>query len=63
MRTSKNYPLRIDSVKSSEFTGEIGMTLCPGKHQSDGVSGAWYRDLSMDLNAIKQWDTSILISL
>ena len=63
MKTSFTHPLRIDSIKANEHSGEIGMTLCPGKHQSNALSGSWFRDLSMDLKVIKQWDAKILISL
>lgn len=63
IKTSFTHPLRIDSVKLNESSGDIGMTLCPGKHQLGALTGSWFRDLDMDLSEIKQWDTEILISL
>jgi protein-tyrosine phosphatase len=62
-RTSVTHPLRIDSVKVATHSGEIGMTLCPGKYQEYAITGRWDRDLVRDLQVIKQWDTKVLISL
>ena len=53
MKTSETYPLRIDSVEVPGTAGRIGITLCPGKKQPNALSGAWYRDLAVDLPAIK----------
>ena len=39
------------------------MTFCPGKHQSDAASGAWTRDLGTDLEAIRAWGASALVTL
>ncbi len=63
LRTSETHPLRIDTVQARPGWGLIGMSLCPGKQQADGWSGHWQRDLGMDLERIRAWDASILVSL
>ena len=66
-RTSENSPLRIDAVTPGEGRGEgrgrIGITLCPGKTDSEGISGPWARDLDTDLDAIRDWGATAVISL
>lgn len=61
-RTSATDPLKIDFVKTPGG-GLIGMTLCPGKKQSQAESGSWNRDLDLDLDAIQQWGAEVLVSL
>jgi ADP-ribosyl-[dinitrogen reductase] hydrolase len=39
------------------------MTFCPGKKQVDAMSGAWNRDLGIDLQAVKDWGATVLVSL
>ena len=62
-RTSKTHPLQIQSVVPPGATGRIGMTLCPGKKQADALTGAWDRDLDLDLQAIRGWGGRVLVSL
>ena len=62
-KTSKTHPLRIDAVDVPGTTGVIGMTLCPGKVQTNGLSGEWKRDLNLDLRVIQEWGASTLVSL
>ncbi|TXG94127.1 MAG: phosphatase [Zoogloea sp.] len=62
-RTSKSHPLRIDAVQARPDWGLIGMSLCPGKQQVDGLSGHWQRDIDMDLARIQAWGASIVVSL
>lgn len=63
VRTSSSHPLRIDSVNYPFTRGEIGMTLCPGKQQARGRSGArWQRDLAADLDAIRGWGADHLLT-
>ena len=62
-KTSKTHPLRIDAVNVPGTTGVIGMTLCPGKVQTNGLSGEWKRDLNLDLQVIQEWGASTLVSL
>lgn len=52
VKTSESHPLRIDIVKPISSSGSIGMTLCPGKQQNDGLSGRWKRNLGLDIKAI-----------
>lgn len=61
MRTSMTHPLRIDSLPLG--AGRIGMTLCPGKTQVNGVSGAWARDLDLDLASVSAFGATALVSL
>ena len=62
-RTSDTHPLRIDYVRSGVMTGEIGMTICPGKHQEHALSGRWKRDLKKDLERIIQSGATTLVTL
>lgn len=61
-RTSQTHPLRIDAV-SVPGGGTLGMTICPGKHQSNGTHGAWARDLDSDVDAIAAWGTKVVLTL
>ncbi len=62
-RTSASSPLRIASVTPGEGYGRIGITLCPGKTDPDGMSGSWARDLDTDLDAIAHWGASAVLTL
>jgi ADP-ribosyl-[dinitrogen reductase] hydrolase len=58
-RTSSDDPLRIGAIGWGAGGGEIGMTLCPGKKEP----GRWDRDLEADLQTIRQWGASTLVTL
>lgn len=61
--TSVDSPLRIASVHVSHG-GRIGMTICPGKKSSTSISGhGWDRDLSIDIQAIRDWGADTVITL
>jgi ADP-ribosyl-[dinitrogen reductase] hydrolase len=62
-RTSLSHPLQIAEVSAPGATGAIGITFCPGKKQVSAMSGAWDRDLGIDLDAIKAWGASAIITL
>lgn len=62
VRTSENSPLRFDSVRP-ESGGEMGMTICPGKHEDSAYSGRWERDLDIDVAAIAKWGASAVVTL
>jgi protein-tyrosine phosphatase len=62
-RTSETHPLEIAYVQASPDHGRIGITFCPGKHQPDAATGSWHRDLDTDLDAIKNWGASLLLTL
>jgi ADP-ribosyl-[dinitrogen reductase] hydrolase len=61
--TSEKHPLRIDAVAVPGSAGAIGMTLCPGKKDPYARFGAWDRDLAADLEAIREWGASAIVSL
>lgn len=56
-------PLRIDPVSAGEGMGRIGITLCPGKNDPRGMTGAWKRDLTDDLDAIRDWGAGAVVTL
>ena len=62
IRNSANSPLRIASVRLKS-AGEIGMTICPGKHEVGALSGKWERDLDADIKAIVKWGASSVVTL
>ena len=62
VRTSQSHPLEIAAV-SALGGGVVGVTFCPGKHQPGALTGAWARDLALDLDAIKAWGAGVLITL
>lgn len=61
--TSATHPLRIDPLAVPGCPGLIGMTLCPGKSGRSSISGAWNRDLGTDLQVIRDWGASTLVTL
>ncbi len=61
-KTSQTHPLEIHAL-STPGGGCIGMTLCPGKRQPYAVTGPWNRDLAADMDAIKAFGASTLITL
>lgn len=63
IKTSDTHPLRFDYVSPLGCTGRIGMTVCPGKKGSGLYGGNWQRDLTTDLQQIKDWGATTLISL
>ena len=62
IRNSLNSPLRIDSALL-KGGGEIGMTICPGKHQADAITGTWERDLQTDVRAIADWGAAAVVTV
>jgi ADP-ribosyl-[dinitrogen reductase] hydrolase len=63
MRTSISHPLQIAEVIVAEGLGKLGITFCPGKVQSFGQTGAWHRDLGLDLDAIVAWNAAVVVTL
>ncbi len=61
--TSEKNPLRIDELPAPGTAGCIGMTLCPGKKDPYAPFGAWDRDLATDLQAIRDWGASTVVTL
>jgi rhodanese-related sulfurtransferase len=61
-RTSHSHPLQINAL--SARSGLLGLTFCPGKKQALPASGtAWDRQLDVDIAALQQWQTALLLSL
>jgi ADP-ribosyl-[dinitrogen reductase] hydrolase len=63
LKTSTSHPLRIDSVAVGRACGRIGLTFCPGKKQTDALSGVWDRSLDDDMKAIKAFGALALVTL
>lgn len=66
-RTSLSHPLQIAEIRPAlepnAAYGRIGVTFCPGKKQLSAVSGAWDRDLGIDLDAIAAWGAAAVVTL
>jgi len=63
-KTSVDHPILIAEIRlEPPLRGRVGLTLCPGKHQDNAVSGAWRRDLDIDLDKIRQEGWTHVISL
>jgi ADP-ribosyl-[dinitrogen reductase] hydrolase len=63
IRTSISHPLQIATVDAGPGMGRIGITFCPGKKQPGAMTGAWDRDLGIDLDAVAYWGAVALVSL
>ncbi|HEV2569539.1 ADP-ribosylglycohydrolase family protein [Sphingomonas sp.] len=61
--TSLSHPLQIATVDAGPGMGRIGVTFCPGKKQPGAMTGAWDRDLGLDLDAVTDWGAVTLVSL
>jgi ADP-ribosyl-[dinitrogen reductase] hydrolase len=63
IRTSHTHPLQIAAVQPLPNSGRIGITFCPGKKQASAMTGAWDRDLGIDLDALREWGAAAIITL
>lgn len=63
MLTSQSHPLQIAAVQAAPGFGLIGITFCPGKKQPNAASGAWDRDLGIDLDAVREWGAAAIVTL
>jgi len=63
MRTSITRPLQIATIPAGPGLGRVGLTFCPGKTQRSAMSGAWARDLDVDLDAVAGWGAAAVVSL
>ena len=63
MRTSTSHPLQIAEIMPAPGHGLIGVTFCPGKKQRSALTGAWDRDLDLDLEAIARWNAAAVVTL
>jgi protein-tyrosine phosphatase len=41
----------------------IGVTFCPGKYDPHAQTGSWDRDLALDLDAIRKWGATAVVTL
>ena len=62
-RTSRSHPLQIPFVTAGEGLGQIGISFCPGKWQPSAMTGAWARELDVDLKAIAAWGAKAVVTL
>jgi len=62
-RTSHSHPLQIAEVRASPAHGRIGITFCPGKQDPMAATGAWARNLDVDLDAIAAWGARLVLTL
>ena len=62
-RTSHTHPLQIAEVRASPSHGRIGITFCPGKHDDFAHTGAWERDLGIDIDTIAAWGAKLVLTL
>lgn len=63
IRTSQTHPLQIAEVRLTPSHGRIGITFCPGKQDRFAHTGAWDRDLALDLDAIVAWGAMLVVTL
>ena len=62
-KTSLTDPLKIAEVSAGTGLGLVGITLCPGKYDPHGMNGIWARDLSLDLDVIRDWKAAAVVTL
>ena len=64
MRTSLSHPLQIAEVETGlPGHGLIGVTFCPGKYDPYANTGAWDRDITIDLDAVRDWGAVAVVTL
>lgn len=62
-RTSKTHPLHIATLPVGKNGARIGVTFCPGKKDPSSIGGAWDRDLRTDVEAVRDWGASSVLTL
>ena len=60
LKTSENCPLLIGELSLDTGGGLLGLTLCPGKKD---LPRSWNRDIKEDLQVIKKWGATAVVSL
>lgn len=60
--TSLSDPIRPDPLPVGPRGGLLGITLCPGKHGPNLTGGHWARDLAADLDAIRDWGATAVLT-
>lgn len=59
-KNSDNSPLQIAELVLGPCMGSLGLTLCPGKKDP---GSNWNRDLAIDLQAIRHWGATTVVTL
>lgn len=59
-RTCEISPLKIAEVRAGAGEGYLGMTICPGKTDA---TRRWRRDIGVDLDDIKAWGATTVVTL
>jgi hypothetical protein len=62
MRIRLTSPTDCNDCLRRSGLGRVGVTLCPGKYDPHAISGAWERDLALDLDAIRNWGASAIVT-
>jgi ADP-ribosyl-[dinitrogen reductase] hydrolase len=62
-RTSLTHPLQIATITVGENGGKVGITFCPGKKGPSVFGAPWDRDLTVDVEAIRAWGASSVLTL
>jgi len=60
-RNSRSHPIEIAEIPV--LAGVMGLTFCPGKRGKSHSGDTWDRDIGVDLQALKVWGASIIVSL
>lgn len=63
VRTSLTHPLRIATIPAGENGGRVGITFCPGKKGPSVYGMPWDRDVTVDVEAIREWGASSVLTL
>lgn len=61
MKTSESDPIRVNELPIGG--GVLGMTFCPGKHDTSLNGVAWARNLHADLDALRDWGASTIVTV
>ena len=51
LKTSETHPLQVGWL-AGPWPGRVGLTFAPGKQQAAALSGAWLRNLQLDLHQL-----------
>lgn len=62
-RTLLTHPMKIAALSAGPTFGRVGITFCPGKYDPHAKSGYWDRDLSLDLDTIRDWGAAAVVTL
>ncbi|MEH3039448.1 MAG: ADP-ribosylglycohydrolase family protein [Sphingomonas paucimobilis] len=63
LRTSESHPLHIATISAGPGLGRIGLTFCPGKKQASALTGAWNRDVDLDVRTVAEWGAATVVTL